>query len=331
MGPFGPAIGLDLGTNVVLLDNATPFVYDTMVLNTSNGTQQIIRLSNSSSLNRQIRGNTNTTYQELYLANIFDCPYATLVNGTQSLRMGEKAEGQIGEFFASDRWYAPLRVFRGTAPVSANLTILGYASKDLEGITSGALPAANHTTSGTTTNGGGIGFVRTNITVVGRYSAIWAVNTSSEGVTISDRAKTRSDGQTNGGGQGPRVEIINLRMCHQMGQQNKFGATDSNVSMTCGIRDRRYTLVGGVNLTVNLIAYNNMGQEIRTLAKLFNSTGDVVTKVPTRSDGFDTGLNFTHPTGWPCNQEFRLEGNATNGSITQFFHIGSGKRECGVG
>ncbi len=325
---FGMPVVVDYNTHLVVVDNNTPGLYDTLVINTSNGTQQIISLNNLSSQNRFIQGNTTAPFTSFYLANIFDCPYAAIVNGSQTAVQGEKSESSIGEFFANDQFYAPFKVLRGSNPIQVNLTFVGYASKNLEGITSGSLPAVSHITRGTTTNNGGVGFVRSNVTVVGRFSAIWDVNTSSGGQTISDRAKTRSDGQTQGGGQGSRVEIINLRMCHQAGQDQHFLTPDANVSIFCGIRNRQYLQVAGVNLTINLVSWNQMGQETRTPAKMFNGSGVVLTKIPT---GFmDTGLNFTHPTGWPCNQQFMLEGNATNGSLTQFFHIGFGKRECGT-
>ena len=324
---MGVPTSVDRGSHLVVVDNTTPKVYDTLVINTTNGTQQIISLVNFTSAHRQIRGNTTAPYSSFYVANIFECGLVTLVDGTQTPTQGDVSEGYLGEFFTNDVWYAPVRILRGSAAVQGNITFAGYALKSNDGNTEGALADSGHVTTASQTNAFGVGFVRSNVTRLGRFSAVWDVNATINGQVVTDRAKTRSDSQSHGGGQGPRVEVIKFRIDRQStyssGTTNNF-----NVTVMVDARDRNFAQLMSGSFRINLISWNRMGST-STPARLFNSSnGAVVTSIPAVAGMGGTQLIVTHPTGWPCNQDIQLEGNLTSGADSQLFFLGSTRRNC---
>ncbi|MBI4361035.1 hypothetical protein HY572_04665 [Candidatus Micrarchaeota archaeon] len=334
-GPMGtPVLFEQNGTIMAVIDNTTPGVYDTLVVNTSNGTQQIIFINNFTSQNRRIRGNTTSPFSDYYLSNIFQCAHLGLVNGSitpaqpgQQGYGGQGGEQSSGDNFVNDVFYVPYRIQYQNSPVVANVTHAGYVIKTGDGRPAGELAANLHTTTGSQTDVNGVGLVRVNITQSNRYQALWDVNTTVGGQNVSDRAKTFGDSSQFGGGQGTRIEIVAFRACRTFANVPAFAVGNENASFMCTVRDKSYNPIVGANLTVNLISGGYFGQSV-TVARLYNATTGVI--VPRlNSDTMDVNVLFTHPTGWPCNEGFRLEANVTNGTTTQLFDVGYAYRNCG--
>ncbi len=328
MGPFGPAKIFDLGTNIVVIDNNTPGLYDTLVINTSNGTQQIISIHNFSSSQRRFNGNTTRPYRDYYLSNIFQCAHLGLVNGSETTLQGytgQSGESSTGDNFVNDVFYLPYRIQRGGGPVVANITHVGYAIKSEDGRPAGTLPDSAHRTNFTQSDPNGVAMVRVNITQSNRYQAIWDVNVTTGNQVVTDRAKTRGDSTSYGGGQGTRIDVIAFRTCRQQLMLPSFNVGDENVTLMCIIRDKSYAPIVGANVTVNLVSGGYYGKTV-TAARLYNVSGDIVPRLNSTSMG--ENWLFTHPAGWPCNDGVRIEGNVTNGTITQLFDMGYAYRNC---
>lgn len=333
-GPMGTPTVFDRGSIMAVIDNTTAGVYDTLVVNTSNGTQQIIFATNFTAQNRRFNGNTTLPYRDFYLTNIFQCAHLALANGTklppQSGQQGFGGQGgeqSSGDNFVNDVFYVPYRIQYQNAAVIANVTHAGYAIKTGDGRPAGELASNLHATAGSETDSNGFALVRVNITQSNRYQALWDVNTTVGGQNVSDRAKTRGDTSQFGGGQGTRIDVVAFRACRTMATVPALTVGNENASFLCTVRDKSFNAILGANLSVNLISGGFFSKTI-TAAKLFNATTGATVNL-LNSAGTDVNVLFTHPTGWPCNEGFRLEANVTNGTTTQLFDVGYAYRTCG--
>lgn len=335
----GPSIVFDQGSHLVVIDNTTPERYDTLVVNTSNGTQQIISVNNFTSLHRRLVGNTTKPYPDYYLANIFNCGHLSLVNGTVEPLQDQGGQGaapSVGNNFVNDKWYAPHRVTRASAPLSANVSHVGYASMACMGpgycSPVGELPSTNYSTGATLSDANGVAFVEVNITVNGNYMAIWDVNATIDGQTVTERAKTRSDNRrSGGGGVGTSFDVVSFRSCKEaMIARPSVDSANANLTLSqCSIRDKAFTSISGAKLSINLVTGSPHYGLTRVPATISDAgTGAIDADGLWQTGGMPSSFNFTHPSGWPCNEGFMIELNVTNSSVTQLAPLDYFYRSC---
>lgn len=322
---------VDTTTRMVLVDNKTPGAYDTLVVNTSNGTIAVLALSNYSGDQRRIQGNYSPIYNGLSLANIYSCSRATIVN-TSITPQTLSAEPDLGQFPTNGVWYAPFQVSLGSG-IAANVTITSFVQKDDSGNVLSTLLPSSYAVTPTQSNSTGSGFVTVNITQNGRYSLLWDVNATVNGAFLSNSAATLLDPSLIGGGVGARVDILSFRACNLNNTANLYSDISSagtdNLTAPCSVYDFTDSRIANATITVNLKTYatDGSGAVTNTAATLYDGLGNVIANA-TSSSLQDVTLNFTYPGGWPCNNYVTIESTVTNGSAIQTSALGGALLSC---
>lgn len=183
-------------TRVLLLDNTTAGIYDTLILNNSMGNITIINLNQRSVL--------NFTGGGIYLWSI-DGTYVKLVNSTTTGSWG-------GSYQKNTNFKIPYAVKLSSAPqANVSLSVNGVGSQmdgggnGGFGFSASLVNGLNYTSSPryVDTDVNGVAFVNVNISKSGKFVIFWKVNTSAgDSDTASMDSGTQVEAkafQTNGG------------------------------------------------------------------------------------------------------------------------------------
>ncbi|MBI4170643.1 MAG: hypothetical protein HY514_03035 [Candidatus Aenigmarchaeota archaeon] len=169
--------------SVVVLDNASSGVYDTLIINNS-GNITVANVNNRRFSN--LTNNANLT--NLYLRNVNDCGFISVLNSNASSTGFGSGFG--GQHQTNANIYIPFKVSQGSnALANANITVQQIILQDSTGGSDGRggfgftgfLSSAQFNFTNGTTDSNGIAFLNLrNISTSGSMNLIWKLNTGTD-------------------------------------------------------------------------------------------------------------------------------------------------------
>lgn len=319
-------------TQLLLVDNATAGVYDTLVLRSFDASIPAWRPYRVFNVTRDLNKTINATSSSLgkvYLQEIRDCFNFAVVSPNSAFTTQQGGSGGearhvqktfLGDHATNESFTIPYVIRRGNENMSSmNISVLNIAVNDIGSAWSGARLATtaftyNHSLSDVE----GMAFLTLNITQSGNYELFWALNKSGS----SDLAHANWDSS------GPfnvRTYRLETRGVNDQRVQLSGASNSSNVTV-CAQNFARNTVV--VNFTAFLRRFNN-GQSTLTALNMYNaSTGvnltlsgftqSAVNNSVQGEDGASCVRFYVGPTGtWPtCSSgEILIRGtNSTYGT-----------------
>ncbi|MBI2005597.1 MAG: hypothetical protein HYS80_02440 [Candidatus Aenigmarchaeota archaeon] len=177
------------GTKIMLVDNSTPGVYDTVVFNLTTGANMgtIVVLSSS---NRNLSPPDGTG--GLYLWDIQNCGYFTMVNSSKTsiAPQGSFSQNYGGSHQRNTNFVIPYVVSLGSAssPTFQSGNTVGIKGVGQQnagknggfGFTGKLTVGTDYTTTGATTDANGVAFVTLNVNASGNFMAFWNVTISGD-------------------------------------------------------------------------------------------------------------------------------------------------------
>jgi len=171
--------------SAVVLDNGTAGIYDTLIINNSGN----ITVANAN--NRRFSNLTsNSNLTVLYLRNVMDCGFVSLLNSAaNSTGFGSGFGGQH-QASATSRIFIPFKVMQGTSVITgANMTAFQIIMQDTNGGSDGRggfgftgfLESTRYNFTNGTTDSNGIAFLEVrNISTSGSMNLIWKLDTGTD-------------------------------------------------------------------------------------------------------------------------------------------------------
>lgn len=165
-------------TRLLMIDNATPFTYDTLVINRS-GSIAFATLNNRSLASAGFNG--------LYLRSIDDCGFAMLLNAT--VPKTGFGSGWAGQQRINTPFFVPFSVTLGVTPVTGmNVSAFQILEQESSGERGGRggfgfegfLAASAFSSLNGTTDSNGVAFLRLNISRSGLFSLIWRIDNGTD-------------------------------------------------------------------------------------------------------------------------------------------------------
>lgn len=171
--PYGPAI------SVLVIDNATPFVYDTVIVrNNATGQTAVVHSGNRS------LSYAGTNLSTVYLRAVQDCGFFELINSSVAptgFGSGFGGQQQKGTIFA-----IPIIVKQGSTPIAgATVDVAQIVKQEDFGGGRGGFGFTGFLSTGFTktvgvTNADGVAFITLNITTGGSYGLLWNISVGSD-------------------------------------------------------------------------------------------------------------------------------------------------------
>lgn len=178
------AITINSSVRVAVVDNRTAGVYDTVILNNTEGN---ITILNTTDINSRKYGSS-----ALYLWSIEDCGYVKFVNASSGALPSSGNWG--GSHQANTNFTIPYVITLANTPqASVNVSIRSIGKQDDRGfgfegkMTVGDTPRGNYTSVpvNATTDTNGIAFVGVNVSASGRLVAFWKIDTTAGDTDIA--------------------------------------------------------------------------------------------------------------------------------------------------
>lgn len=267
-------------TALMLVDNASAGVYDTLVLQSIFPGDPLpvvtVRVFNASTLNvNRTLNSTNSVTGKVYLRKIEGCevlevttPNSAYTNtyGGSNGQAAYQEKTWLGDFATNQNVIVPFVVRRGAANMSGmNVSVQNIAMQAMgnRGF-DGNLPAANFNYDHAITDVNGMAFVRLNVTRSGDYELFWALNKTSPTSTLAKATFQNS---------APfRMRPFQLYTRSSMeGASLSSTQNSSNVTLCAETFNRKPEVV---NFTVYLRQMNPPNPDVLTALNLYNaSTG----------------------------------------------------------
>ncbi|MBI5037067.1 hypothetical protein HZC09_07035, partial [Candidatus Micrarchaeota archaeon] len=333
---FGPMSLTNVAANTffAMFDNDTSGAYDVLVVNSSNGSLQVIDLTNTNSTHRRLFGQLNMTpfnSSALYISSSMDCPNVRFVNGSTRMdsygASGYFDAQRLGDFKKGQFWYVPYRVTRGNVPIQgSSVSIPGFANMSFGGKGfANMLDSGYFQTFDGASDENGVAFVKANISASGEYMAIWKVNATIGGAYVEDIAKMQRDEFSFGGGAGSMVTIRSFMAFPQGFGMPPITSATQNVTANISAFDFRGQPLTGANATVIGEVFR-WGPPQALEVQMFNSSsGGNVTRELIGSTG-SAQLLFTKLGGWREGENVEVMARVTNtsasGTDAEIVHIG---------
>lgn len=183
--------GYNSSVRILVIDNATAGVYDTLVINQTlggTGKSGLISIHNTSNRTIIIQNATLGGAINFLLWDIRECPDVALINVSTTVS-GGFSNNWAGQHVTNQDFTVPFKVLRGSAPVaSATLGIKNIAEQNDMGGSRGGMgyksilsAGSNYTVnSEATTNAFGIGFASLNISNSGQFNMFYNLTVGAE-------------------------------------------------------------------------------------------------------------------------------------------------------